>query len=168
MYDELVISLRNNADHYMTVEGAAGLVHLLTDAADAIEERDKYALTIQHEMMAEAESHIALVERLNKQIDYLQKQVAYWQAQLTKSMCGEALADLEKHHWIPVKEQLPKMHEEVLACNEDYGDTGLGFSVVAVWDGSDWICAWDMESRLHFITHWMPLPKAPEPPKEEA
>lgn len=38
MYEELVIALRNNADHYMTVEGEAGLVHLLTDAADAIEE----------------------------------------------------------------------------------------------------------------------------------
>jgi hypothetical protein len=38
MYDNLVITLRNNADHYMTVEGEAGLVHLLTDAADAIEE----------------------------------------------------------------------------------------------------------------------------------
>lgn len=37
MYDNLVITLRNNADHYMTVEGAAGLVHLLTDAADVIE-----------------------------------------------------------------------------------------------------------------------------------
>lgn len=37
MYDNLVITLRNNADHYMTVEGAAGVVHLLTDAADAIE-----------------------------------------------------------------------------------------------------------------------------------
>lgn len=37
-YTELVIALRNNADHYMTVEGEAGLVHLLTDAADAIEQ----------------------------------------------------------------------------------------------------------------------------------
>lgn len=36
-YTELVKALRNNADHYMTVEGEAGLVHLLTDAADAIE-----------------------------------------------------------------------------------------------------------------------------------
>ncbi len=41
MYDELVKGLRNNADHYMTVDGEAGLVHLLTDAADAIEELGK-------------------------------------------------------------------------------------------------------------------------------
>ena len=37
MYDELVKALRNNADHY-GFEGENGLVHLLTDAADAIEE----------------------------------------------------------------------------------------------------------------------------------
>ena len=42
-YTELVKALRNNADHYMTVEGEAGLVHLLTDAADAIEELLKAA-----------------------------------------------------------------------------------------------------------------------------
>lgn len=41
MYEELIDALRNNADHYMTVEGEAGLVHLLTDAADAIEELSK-------------------------------------------------------------------------------------------------------------------------------
>lgn len=36
MYDELVKALRNNADHY-GYEGENGLVHLLTNAADAIE-----------------------------------------------------------------------------------------------------------------------------------
>lgn len=46
---------------------------LMEEAANAIEERDMAALTIQHEMMAEAESHIALVERLNKQIEELSK-----------------------------------------------------------------------------------------------
>ena len=36
-YDELVKALRNNADHY-AFTGDNGLVHLLTNAADAIEE----------------------------------------------------------------------------------------------------------------------------------
>ena len=44
---ELVITLRNNADHYMTVEGEAGLVHLLTDAADAIEELTAFRNTLE-------------------------------------------------------------------------------------------------------------------------
>lgn len=74
------------------------------------------------------------------------------------------LKSLIKPGWIPVTERLPEIHKEVLVCNEDYGEAELGFSEVAVWDGNDWICTWDMESRLHFITHWMPLP---EPPKEE-
>ncbi len=40
MYDELVKALRNNADHY-GFEAEDGLVHLLTNAADAIEELQK-------------------------------------------------------------------------------------------------------------------------------
>ena len=42
MYDELVKALRNNSDHY-GFEGENGLVHLLTNAADAIEELSAYA-----------------------------------------------------------------------------------------------------------------------------
>lgn len=38
MYEELVKVIRNNAEHYMTVKDADGLVRLLADAADAIEE----------------------------------------------------------------------------------------------------------------------------------
>lgn len=41
MYDELVSALRNNADHY-AFTGDNGLVHLLTNAADAIEELSKH------------------------------------------------------------------------------------------------------------------------------
>lgn len=69
MYEELVKRLRYDAELLSQDGWAAGL---FTEAADAIEERDRYALTIQHEMMAEAESHIALVERLNKQIEELE------------------------------------------------------------------------------------------------
>lgn len=50
-HEELVTTLRNNADHYMTVKGAARIVHLLTDAADAIEELSKRAE--EWEMIAE-------------------------------------------------------------------------------------------------------------------
>ncbi|MBP5729537.1 MAG: hypothetical protein J6Y48_20915 [Clostridia bacterium] len=63
-YDWLVLALRERGDRLREP--------VLYEAADAIEERDRYALTLQHEMMAEAESHIALVERLNKQIKELE------------------------------------------------------------------------------------------------
>ena len=39
-YDDLVGALRNNADHY-AFTGDNGLVHLLTNAADAIKELQK-------------------------------------------------------------------------------------------------------------------------------
>ena len=66
MYEELVERLNAySAEH----ENHGGIT---AEAADAIEERDRYALTLQHEMMAEAESHIALVERLNKRIEELE------------------------------------------------------------------------------------------------
>ena len=76
MYDNLVKSLRTTVMLYEAV-GQEDLVttQLMKQAADAIEERDRYALTLQHEMMAEAESHIALVERLNRKIEELSKRV---------------------------------------------------------------------------------------------
>ena len=81
MYDELIAALRfcDNGEcdgccKYIKGKGTECYT-LLRDAADAIEERDRYALTLQHEMMAEAESHIALVEKLNKQVEELSKRV---------------------------------------------------------------------------------------------
>ena len=63
MFDNLLITLRNNADHYMTVEGEAGLVHLLTEAADAIENTSK-----AYQMMAEVTKQywIPVTEQLPK------------------------------------------------------------------------------------------------------
>ncbi len=80
MYDELIKSLRQCAEdscagckNDLVQIGCRGL--LQHEAADAIEAQDRHILTLQHEMMAEAESHIALVERLNKQIEELQADV---------------------------------------------------------------------------------------------
>lgn len=144
---------------------------LMEDAADAIEERDRYALTLQHEMMAEAESHMAQVERLNKQIEELQKLVAYWQAQLTKSMCGETLAELERPRWIPVAEALPEsVDDDVLVTDGEGCAVGYWRPDAQAWDSTDF--GW-LENRseppcgIHTVTHWMSLPPLPEPPKEE-
>ena len=80
MYDELVKSLRQCAEgscagckNDLVQIGCRGL--LQHEAADAIEAQDRHILTLQHEMMAEAESHIAEVNRLNKQIKELQADV---------------------------------------------------------------------------------------------
>jgi len=72
MYDELVEMIRKQC-YYMDCGNCNTCVKL--KAADAIEAQDRHILTIQHEMMAEAESHTALVKRLNEQIEELQADV---------------------------------------------------------------------------------------------
>lgn len=72
--------------------------------------------------------------------------------------------------WIPVEERMP----ELIPCS-----AGTGYSeavivwtsgrkaMIAVYDGTDFLCAasyWDAEGET--ITHWKPLGKLPEPPKE--
>ena len=163
MYDELVKQLREPCQYENCV--------LCKEAANAIEERDKAALTIQYEMMAEAESHMAQVERLNKQIDYLQEQVAYWQAKLVESMCGESLAESEKPRWVPVTEALPEsVDDDVLVTDGEGCAVGYWRPDAQAWDSTDF--GW-LENRseppcgIHTVTHWMPLPPMPEQTKEE-
>ena len=109
MYEKLLIGLRGHAKRHgcddrcpcYDAEDRGYTTcseELAEKAADAIEERDRYALTIQHEMMSEAESHIALVERLNKQIE-----------------------ELRKPRWIPVTERLPEKEDEAVIVWEKQG-----------------------------------------------
>ena len=84
MYDELVRRLRDS-EHEIDCSLCDrdccypdGKVHdkcIIIEAADAIEAQDRHILTLQHEMMAEAESHIAEVNRLNKQIEELERRL---------------------------------------------------------------------------------------------
>ena len=104
-------------------------------------------------------------------IDILRKKYRTVSQCLTVNECREnneairlAISALSRDRWISVEERLPEMHEEVLICTEDYGESELGFAMVAVWDGSDWIDTWDRRGTIHCVTHWRPLP---EPPKEE-
>lgn len=161
MYDELAERLREKAGAF----DYQGWIETAIDyelAADAIEE-----LSREYESIAASlNESVELVRKLNKQIGELQKQVAYWQAQLTKSMCGETLAELEKPRWIPATERLPREELCFYLC---YTDEGV--IVECLWTNNrtglgplgEW--GWrfmDVPSHQH-ITHWMPLP---EPPKE--
>lgn len=197
MYDELVERLRYCADSdnqcleckYRdgSPDGSKMCFDLLLeDAADAIEERDRYALTLQHEMMAEAESHIALVERLNKQIEELQKQVAHWQRELAKSMCEVTLRELEKPRWIPVTERLPEesegldWHEDLMirftsvwCCDAKTGTTEVRKRFQGKMTGNEFLDQYTEDTDWHWSkswwepTHWMPRVPLPEPPEEE-
>ena len=87
-------------------------------------------------------------------------------ADLIESLTAENAALREKQRWVPVIERMPN----TIPCNAgtEYSEavivwTNGNKAMIAVWDGTDFICptdfwgAWGEE-----ITHWMPLPEAPE------
>mgnify|MGYP002678946486 CR=1 FL=1 len=72
----------------------------------------------------------------------------------------------EKQRWIPVTERMPN----TIPCNAgtEYSEAVIVWTtgnkaMIAVWDGIDFICPTDFwEAWGEEITHWMPLPGAPE------
>ena len=72
----------------------------------------------------------------------------------------------EKQRWIPVTERMPN----TIPCNAgtEYSEAVIVWTtgnkaMIAVWDGIDFICPTDFwEAWGEEITHWMPLPEAPE------
>lgn len=69
-------------------------------------------------------------------------------------LTAENAALKDAARWIPCKERMPDCDTLVLVATK-YGVD------VAVFDNHDW---WDREddNRMHTVTHWMPLPPAPE------
>ena len=80
---------------------------------------------------------------------------------------ADAIEELEKAapRWIPMTERLPEEGKFVLVYGDLYPNKHDG-SVIAVSKRMDWNY-WQGFGRERNITHWMPLPSAPEPPKEE-
>ena len=88
----------------------------------------------------------------------------------SKRRCAQAQAEraalLEKQRWIPVTERMPN----TIPCNAgtEYSEAVIVWTtgnkaMIAVWDGIDFICPTDFwEVWGEEITHWMPLPEAPE------
>lgn len=72
----------------------------------------------------------------------------------------------EEQRWIPVTERMPN----TIPCNAgtEYSEAVIVWTtgnkaMIAVWDGIDLICPIDFwEAWGEEITHWMPLPGAPE------
>lgn len=58
--------------------------------------------------------------------------------------------------WIPVKERLPEVNERILI----YEPRKAGYSDFDICIARGWYCI----SKLHEVTHYMPIP---EPPKGE-
>lgn len=144
MYDELVSAIRNNADHYMTVPGEDGLVHLLTDAADAIEELDGF--------LCEAErDRDEYRERLDKTNDILLNR---W---IPVSEKKPPLPEDEDVCFVDVIAAIRGRKEsaQVKYCRAYRFRDGKRECIERFID--DW--------AVVYVTHWMPLP---ETPKEEA
>ena len=127
------------------------------EAADAIEAQDRHILTLQHEMMAEAESHIAEVNRLNKQIDELAN---------NSPKVGNGFGE-----WTPVTELLPKTRESILGKKSSkvivafrFDDGTQGTDTAHTLNG-EWVFEDHITVVARTITHWMPLPV---PLKEES
>jgi hypothetical protein len=60
--------------------------------------------------------------------------------------------------WISVKDRMPENFQPVIVCCED----GKGQPIVeqGYKDIGDW---WNIYgTRTKYVTHWMPLPKAPQ------
>ena len=74
--------------------------------------------------------------------------------------------------WISVNERLPEFHEEVLVYaigKEDAFTPVMAISEIYIFkllpfsNGTiEWRDPWDYFNKNYKVTHWMPLPKAPD------
>ena len=107
MREDIVETLRNNADHYMTVEGAAGLVHLLTDAADVIEAKQEEAQALKGTVAfyrkqayeAREDAKKAQVEAYDELVNIFGKRLELQPKPIVVSKI-----------WVSVKDKMPDFH----------------------------------------------------------
>ena len=182
MYEELIAALRfcdggecDGCCRYKKEHGAECYT-LLRDAADAIEERDNAALTIQHEMMAEAESHIALVERLNKRIEELELHYCSHAIRNVHDRGDDSICEKYKcevtalPRWIPATEP-PKEDGWYQVYAPGYlGGSSSGLknirgNMYSAFKNGKWSIEVGYHKRPGCVKAWMPLP---EPPKEDS
>lgn len=120
------------------------------EAADAIEKLDRRALTLQHEMMAEAESHLALVERLNVQIEDLSMREASYKRSMEE---WADVSEAEQPKWTPADEKKPSDFVSVQAHMTDAGvfpSVREGYVVHGEW-------FFPALGEFHPVDKWMPF-----------
>ena len=70
----------------------------------------------------------------------------------------------KSQQWRPI-EEAPKDGTTVMVFGLNYGDKKLGtHQCFARWEDGAWLetTEWNLESELTYLTHWQPLPPAPE------
>ena len=65
--------------------------------------------------------------------------------------------------WISVEDRLPEKNQAVLGWYKDNPFAGYTYGVVS-WSGKGWVFVY-AQRYVTNVTHWMPLPKAPETKK---
>lgn len=64
-----------------------------------------------------------------------------------------------RNFWVSVKDRMPENHQRVLA----FGRDNIVHDMIWNWSDDCWTDKITKESYMErFITHWMPLPEAPE------
>ena len=107
-----------------------------------------------------------LIERMTAENAALRKEIAWKDMVIAlaqrKQTEAEAERDAlrEKQRWIPVTERFPERDVQVLGWYKDNPFSQYRHEVVA-WNGNGWVFVY-AHRYVTNVTHWMPLPKAPE------
>ena len=107
-----------------------------------------------------------LIERLSAENADLRKEIEWKDMVIALAQRKQAEAEeerdalREKQRWIPVTERLPERDVQVLGWYKDNPFSQYRPEVVA-WNGNGWVFVY-AHRYVTNVTHWMPLPKAPE------
>lgn len=117
----------------------------LAEAADRLENQNTHIAALQKE-----------IEKLRGQNKQLREAAA---------LVAKESAELLERRWIPVEERLPEYGVRVLATDMYEGDDYTGIWTREEYEDEADGCWYDDHGWWHAsddVTHWMPLPKAPE------
>ena len=107
-----------------------------------------------------------LIERLTAENADLRKEIEWKDMVIALAQRKQAEAETEmdalreKQRWIPVTERLPERDVQVLGWYKDNPFSQYRPEVVA-WNGNGWVFVY-AHRYVTNVTHWMPLPGAPE------
>ena len=107
-----------------------------------------------------------LIERLTAENADMGKEIEWKDMVIALAQRKQAEAEAErdalreKQRWIPVTERLPERDVQVLGWYKDNPFSQYRPEVVA-WNGNGWVFVY-AHRYVTNVTHWMPLPKAPE------
>ena len=107
-----------------------------------------------------------LLERLIAENADLRKEIEWKDMVIARAQREQAKAEAErdalreKQRWIPVTERFPERDVQVLGWYKDNPFSQYRPEVVS-WNGNGWVFVY-AHRYVTNVTHWMPLPAAPE------